>query len=311
MTYKFSTKLESWIEQKEISRKDLIALLQCEYYDIFDGLDLITLSRWINGKSTPPLYKQLYIAKILGVNFVDILKEVDVLEQKSSNKAMTAVNLLSKALDFSISSFSYFKLPEHVISEVSEIRSDEYQNIFGKFNSNILSLKEFNKFLSTKDLLYTALLLKNDDGLIVGHWSGIANLLPLNDSPHFIKLDKDEVKKSALVMPGYYTSSKHYFELINLAICYYLLKFSSEKDYVYFFIADFPPMLSFCKVVFEAKEVKYYRSSDNKMGMYLMKFNIIKAISNPAVLKDVQKKLQCLFNCDDKCRQCNLNKFLN
>uniref|UniRef100_Q0HUB1 HTH cro/C1-type domain-containing protein n=1 Tax=Shewanella sp. (strain MR-7) TaxID=60481 RepID=Q0HUB1_SHESR len=311
VAYKFSTKLESWIEQRKMSRKDLIALLQCEYYDIFEGLDLITLSRWVNGKSTPPLYKQLYVAKVLGVNIVDIIKEIDVLKQKSSNKAMAAVNLISKALDFSISSFSYVKLPEVIFSEVIELKGKAYNDVFGDFYKNIVSFRDFNQFLSDKDISYFALLLKNEDGLIVGHWSGIANLEAIDDISHLLKIDNDELKKSVLVKPGYYTSSKHYFELICVAICYYLLNYAKEKDYAYFFIVDFQPMLSFCKIVFEAEEVKYYRNSDNKMGVYLMRFNIIKAISNPVVIKDVQARLLCLSNCDGKCKQCNLKSFLN
>ncbi|MGL5668001.1 MAG: XRE family transcriptional regulator, partial [Shewanella sp.] len=173
-------------------------------------------------------------------------------------------------------------------------------------NNNIISLRGLTQYLLDKDVSYSALLLKNDGGQIVGHWSGIANLEAIHNSSKFFKVNSDELKKSVLVMPGHYTSSKHYFELICVAICYYLLNYVREKDYAYFFIVDFQPLVSFCKIVFEAEEVKYCRGYDNKMGGYLMKINIIKAVSNPVIIKDVQARLFCLSNCDGKCKQCNL-----
>lgn len=313
LAYSFATELALWIERQNISRKELIALLQCSYYEEFDGLDLITLSRWLTGKSIPPLYKQLYIAKCLDIDFIGIIESIDASKQKCSKKSLAAVNFLTKALDFSISIFSYQKLPEQVIAEIKDLSFDEYFDVLGNFYNNISSLKTFNDklFKISRDLIYTAIFLKNDNDVIVGHWSGIIDMDFINDSSFGLKIPEEEISKSLLIMPGYYVSSKHYFELLNLAICYYLLKYSNKKEYAYFFIVDFQPMVSFCKIVFDAEEVKYYRDS-NKMGVYLLKFNIIKAISNPIILKDVQERLKCLFNSDNQCHlcnRCNLAKF--
>ncbi|MGL1194484.1 hypothetical protein ACSTLL_22020 [Vibrio parahaemolyticus] len=52
----------------KISRTELIKKLQVKHY-LFNGLDEITLSRWINGRTVPSVEKQLIIAK--DMNLVD------------------------------------------------------------------------------------------------------------------------------------------------------------------------------------------------------------------------------------------------
>ncbi len=65
MSLRFHEQLAKWLDEKEITRKDFIALLQSHYHAEFSGLDSVTLSRWIKGHSTPSVDKQLYIAKCL------------------------------------------------------------------------------------------------------------------------------------------------------------------------------------------------------------------------------------------------------
>ena len=106
-------------------------------------------------------------------------------------------------------------------------------------------------------------------------------------------------------------NSTHFFELVIQAICYYLLSLYKTKDYVYIFIAGYP-ILEFAKKVFNAKEVKYYPPTDSsqKVGLYLVKFDIIRSISNPILIPKIKKKLQCLQECDFKdCNLCNLRQF--
>ncbi len=69
MSYSINRKLSEWIEDKKITRKELISILQNINYEEFCGLDSITLSRWLNGRTTPPLYKQLY-SQILKYGYI-------------------------------------------------------------------------------------------------------------------------------------------------------------------------------------------------------------------------------------------------
>ncbi len=313
MTLEFKDSLSLWIETKGVSRKELIALLQNKYYEEFKGLDAITLSRWLNGKSTPPLYKQFYIAKCLDVNLKEHISSLDLSKIKYPTKYDAILYNLTKALDFSISVLSYRYVPKYVKSEISRDTYNEHLERFGEFYGNVSPLKNFKRALyeMKSSIDYKSIVLKNEDGEIIGHWSGIIDIEKLNGIPSFITIPQNEVDRSCLVSLGYYVNSEHYFELIVQAICLYLMAYSKTKDFVYFYIVDCRPLVEFCKFIFNAEEMKYYPPLDDKdkMGVYLLKFNIIKSIANPTLLTKVQKKLNCLATCDPKsCQLCNLKE---
>ncbi|HAS8506306.1 TPA: XRE family transcriptional regulator [Vibrio vulnificus] len=313
MTLEFKDSLSLWIENKGASRKELIALLQNKYFEEFKGLDAITLSRWVNGKSTPPLCKQFYIAKCLDVNLKEHISSLDLSKIKYPTKYDAILYNLTKALDFSISVLSYRYVPKYVKSEISRDTYNEHLERFGEFYGNVSPLKNFKRALyeMKSSIDYKSIVLKNEDDEIIGHWSGIVDIEKLNGIPSFITIPPNEVDRSCLVSLGYYVNSEHYFELIVQAICLYLIAYSKTKDFVYFYIVDCRPLVEFCKFIFNAEEMKYYPPLDDKdkMGVYLLKFNIIKSIANPTLLTKVQKKLNCLATCDPKnCKLCNLKE---
>ncbi|GAB1120326.1 MAG: hypothetical protein WAqBPW_31220 [Shewanella algae] len=313
MTQGFKDSFPLWIESKGISRKELIALLQNKYYEEFKGLDAITLSRWLNGKSTPPLYKQFYIAKCLDICLKEYISSLDLSEIKYPVRYDSILYKLTKVLDFSLSVLSYRYVPKYVKSEISSDTYNEHIERFGEFYGNVSPLRNFKRALyEMKDSVnYKSIVLKNEDDEVIGHWSGVVDIDRLNGIPSFITIPRNEVDRSCLVSLGYYVNSEHYFELIVQAICLYLMVYSKTKDFVYFYIVDCRPMVEFCRFIFHAKEMKYYPPLDekDKMGVYLFKFNIIKSIANPTLLKKVQAKLNCLAKCDSQdCKLCNLKE---
>lgn len=312
MTYCFKDELSRWVDARDISRKDLIALLQNNYYEEFKGLDSITLSRWFTGKSIPPIYKQFYIAKCLEMDLIDVVLRMDLSKVRYSNKHDLVISTLVRALDFSISNLSYRKVSGLPKSEIKSLTINEYSDMFKEFNHNISPLKRFYQDLQEKasEVKYQCVLIKNDQDATVGHWYGIVNIEGINGLPSFISIPQEEAERSCLIGVGYFTSSTHYFELIVQALCYYLIRYSSKKDYAYFFVVDFQPLVAFSKLVFNAEEVKYYPPKEKgSMGVYLLRHNIIKSISNPVLLKKVKEKLECLANCAPECNLCNLRDF--
>ncbi|QYJ86030.1 XRE family transcriptional regulator [Shewanella mesophila] len=313
MALEFKDSLSLWIETKGISRKELIALLQNKYYEEFKGLDAITLSRWLNGKSTPPLYKQFYIAKCLGICLKEHIRSLDLSKIKYPTKYDATLYNLTKALDFSLSVLSYRYVPKYVKSEISRDSYQEHVERFGEFYGNVSPLKNFKSALyeMKSSIDYNSIVLKNENDEILGHWSGIVDIEKLNDIPSFINIPQNEVDRSCLVSLGYYVNSEHYFELIVQAICLYLMDYCKVKDFIYFFNIDCRPIIEFCKFIFNAEEMKYYPPLDDKdkMGVYLLKFNIIKSIANPILLNKIQNKLNCLEMCDpNECKKCNLKE---
>ncbi|CAH1524374.1 conserved hypothetical protein [Vibrio jasicida] len=313
MSYNFERELASWLEEREISRKELIAILQQSYYDDFKGLDSITLSRWLTGKVVPPLYKQFLIAKSLEQDLADIIVTIDESEQKSPSRYSAVLTNLIKAFDFSLTALSYNRMPDKVTSEIKSHTYYEHIELFHDFYDNVSALRGFidELYALKNEVKYKGILLKNSQGDIVGHWAGILNLEKLDNLPSFIPIPENELKRSCLVKLGHAMNSEHFFELVVQAICYYLLRQCKSKDYVYIFIAGYP-ILEFSKKVFNAEEIKYYPPVDNnqRMGLYLVKFDIIRSISNPVLIPKIKKKLRCLELCNFvECNRCNLKDF--
>lgn len=313
MNYRFQNELAYWLEKKLVSRKELIALLQQAHYEEFKGLDVITLSRWLNGKVIPPLYKQFYIARCLDADLVEMILHLDEDEHKKPARHSSVLASLIKAFDFSLTALSYFKVPESIRCEIRAQTYYEHLEVFKDFYSNVSAIEGFieDLYAMKTDIKYKCILLKNKQDDIVGHWAGILNLEKLNNLPSFISIPENELKRSCLVKLGHAMNSTHFFELVTQAICYYLLSLYKTKDYVYIFIAGYP-ILEFAKKVFNAKEVKYYPPTDSsqKVGLYLVKFDIIRSISNPILIPKIKKKLQCLQECDyNACNLCNLRQF--
>ncbi len=311
MVTKFKEKLSKWMESEGMSRKDLIAKLQVKYYDEFKGLDTITLCRWLNGMTIPPIYKQIYIAKCLNADILEYIRELDLSLINLSRKNDVIICLMEKAINFSLSTLSYIKIGKNIQFELIEQSFQEHYNAFGSFYENIPPIAEFTKSLYGKAeiIKYTSILIKNDDGQMIGHWTGIQDIEILNGIPGFICIPKDEISRSSLVGQGNYINSAHYFELIVQVICFFLVKLFHRKDFLYMFLYDFKPVIDYCKIVLNAESVKYYApDKKSKMGVYLFKFNIIKSISNPSLLLKVQDKLKCLAKCNPKLcnNKCNL-----
>ncbi|WP_039987506.1 hypothetical protein [Vibrio owensii] len=313
MNYNFEQELASWLVQQKVSRKELIARLQQSYYDDFKGLDSITLSRWLSGRVTPPLYKQFLIAKCLEQNLSDIIVTIDENTQKSPFRYSTVLNSVIKAFDFSFTALSYSRVPDKVISEIKSHTYHEHILTFHDFYTNLSALNGFidELYALKSEVKYKGILLENSQGEIIGHWVGILNLDRLVDLPSFIPIPENEIKRSCLVKLGYAMNSVHFFELIVQASCYYLLTQCKHKDYVYMFVAGYP-VLELVTKVFDAKEIKYYPPLNRyqKIGIYLVKINIIKAISNPILIPKIKEKLECLQSCDlVDCNLCNLKSF--
>ncbi len=312
MTANFKNKLLRHIESKNVTRKELIALLQTQYYDSFKGLDSITLSRWSTGKSTPPLYKQLLVAKCLNINLMDFILGLELSELKIPHKHKAIKRALFKMLDFSLSNFTYINISGGVKSKIKSIDIDEYNKKFKGFYNNISPLSKFNDDIirNFSKIEYKSIVIKNKNKLVVSHLNVIVDLDSLNGLPSFITIPKEELKQSCLTTVGYFTSSSNYLEIITTALSYYIISHASNKEYIYTFVGDVKPLLNFSTLVLNAEVVKYYPPKERgTMGVYLLKNNLIKLISNPALIKRVKEKLECLSNCNPDCNLCNLRDF--
>ena len=310
--YIFKDELVKWIEKKGVTRKELIALLQHANYEEFKGLDAITVSRWINGKTTPQLYKQLYIAKYLDADLLDIICRVSASSLKLTEKMIFTAQLITKNLDFSSLSISYKKQPNKTFCKIKKESFSEHYHNYSEFHSNIGALEFFFEELYNlkNKVSYKSITLENSSGDLIGHYSGITNITPLHNLSIFKNMKNAELDKSVLINVGFFSSYKHYLELLDHAICYYLFSLIKKVENLYLFVAG-SAIYEITKNLLGMEMIDYFppNNSESKIGVYLFKIDILKAICNPLLFPSAQKKLKCALECKS-CNLCNLKDFL-
>jgi transcriptional regulator with XRE-family HTH domain len=310
--YEFKTELLKWLKEKDVSRRQLISSLQLYDYVAFYGLDHVTLSRWLSGKTVPSIEKQLKIALCMKVNIVDVISRVTV--KSVTNNLLSATDAMCSYLDSSINVLSYNSI-ENVRCEISSLSYHSYMCLFRDFYQNLSALESLRIALTKlrDEVRYNTILLKNPSHFIVGHWIVIENMSKLNTVDPFSTFSNRELSEGVLLMLGYYINSKHLIDLFVNALCYYIFVLSSKgKKHAYIQIIG-STMLQFAKKVFNAELVKFYspRTKDD-IGVYLVKVDIVKSVINPTILPLVRARLECLSTCKKaQCNKCNLIDFVS
>lgn len=310
MAVQFKDYLTQWLGIVNYSHKELVASLQSKHYSSFSGLDAVTISRWKNGKTTPPLYKQFLIAQSLNIDIVDFLLSIDSNISTPTLREKKVTHQLKNALNHSLSSLSYKSISKTIRAEIKDHSFKVHSALLGKFYQNISALHPFTAALygMGNSINYKDITLRNKDHTVIGHWSCIVDIQSINGISSFVSLRSTEAQRSVLISPGYYANADHHFEIILQTLCLYLLSYNKEKDYAYIFVVEYQPLLEFYRVVFNAEEIKYYPPLEkkDKMGVYLFKVHIMEAIANPIILPKIQKKLSCVLNCKERqCYECN------
>lgn len=309
----FSEVLTLWLERHDLTRNEAIAKLQLADYETFEGLDNITISRWINGKSTPPLYKQLLICKCLNESIVEFIKGIDVNSVKFSRKKSKAISMFIRLIDYINPKSVYIKGSLSPRITVDVFNFQQHTDMFGNFYRNIHPLQTFTKQLYSlgDDISYPCIRIINDDGDMLGHWGSVEPLEKVQQLSSFVSLTEKEINEGILAHVASFQDSKHFFYLISIAVCYYLLgdRFKGKRT-VYLFLFGYS-IYELTKLVFDAEDIKCYPPIEktSRLSVNLVKVDILKVIANPVVISLVQERLKCLDNCSGSCNLCNVHYY--
>lgn len=314
MNKPFKTILTEWMFTKSITRNELIAHLQLNNYEDFKGLDAITLSRWLTGKTVPSAHKQLLICKSIEADLVDFVKKINAKNVKCPSRKTKLMSEFIKLLDYINPTLSYKKANSTTKIHVDIFNYNQHQETLGDFYKNIRPINKFTAELYElgNEISYPTIQLLNEHDEMIGHWVAIEPLEKVHNLPSFPLLQPKELDEGYLLNVSFYHDSKHFFYLISLALCYYLLapKFKNKRI-AYIFISGYS-VYEVTKLVFDAEDVKYYPPQDknSRLGIHLVKMDILKIIANPIVLPLIQKRLTCLEQCKHDCQLCNLKNYL-
>ncbi len=313
MRKQFQHLLAEWLDINNLSRSDFIAKLQLYDFENFKGLDSITLSRWLNGKTTPPTYKQISIAQCLHIDIVELIKHIDKKDIKSSNKKSKIVSEFIRMVDLLNPRMSYRKADKNTRVKIEYFTYQQHIDMLGDFYHNLLPLKSFTNGLYKlgNDILYPTLRILNEADDIIGHWVGVEPFEEVVNLPSFPNLTKEEIDVGYLLMVGFHQNSKDYFDLLSYTMCAYLLSPRVKKTRTVYIFINGHSLYEVSRLAFDAEDVKFYPSSDKdiRLGIHLIKVDILKVIANPILFPLIQKHLKCLENCTIDCKKCNLKSY--
>ncbi len=313
MSKQFQHLLTEWLDTNNLKRNDFIAKLQIYDFESFKGLDSITLSRWLNGKTTPPTYKQILIAQCLNIDIVDLVKKLDKKNIKSSNKKSKIISEFIRVVDLFNPRMSYRKADKNTRIEIDYFTYEQHMDMLGDFYHNLLPLKSFTGGLYKlgNDMLYPTLRILNEADDIIGHWVGVEPFDKVVNLPSFPTLTKEEIDTGYLLMVGFHQNSKDYFDLISYTMCAYLLSPRSKSTRTVYIFINGHSLYEVSRLAFDAEDVKYYPSEDKdfRLGIHLIKVDILKVIANPILFPLIQERLKCLDSCTSDCTKCNLKSY--
>ncbi len=310
MNSSFGETLALWLEKNNLTRNEVIAKLQLADYVTFKGLDNTTISRWINGKSTPPLYKQMLICWHLNENILEFIKRINVDSVKFSTKKSKALSEFIRLLDYVNPKNVYVKGSIYPRITVDILNFQQHTEVFGNFYRNIRPLQTFTKQLYNLGdaVSYPSIRIMNDEGDMLGHWTSIEPLEKVQQLSSFVSLTEKEKNEGILLHVASFQDSKHFFYLIGLAIFFYLLssRFKGKKT-AYLFVFGYS-IYELIRLVFNAEDVKYYPPTErtSRLSVYLVKVNVIKVLANPIIASLIQERLKCLDTCHGDCNLCNI-----
>lgn len=291
---KFSSKLNELCINQKLSNKKAVIVLQNKNYNEFGKLDTVTFSRWKTGTTRPSLYKQLYVLKYLGCSIERALLEDRLSFLPACKKKERIFDNFVRNVDFSMAALSYHhyvsdhQLEEHIFC------TEEYENYFGEFYNNINSLKLLKDeiYTKSKNINYNVFVVKNKLGFMLGHLSSYRNLrLIVKNHTKLLNITSDEVKGSVLVDLFYYKNSKIFFEILTYSLAKYLENCINKIEFAYVFIPSLKPVVRLSELVFDAELVRSFPSTNHTLGVHLMKFDLMKVIASPIVIKNLRSFL--------------------
>ncbi|NVH48432.1 hypothetical protein [Photobacterium damselae] len=275
------------IIKSQLSRKDCIAKLNI-YHSEFKNLDSVTLSRWLNGRTVPSLYKQILLCNFFEYNLMDFIKNkhFQVLNEgkKTSEIYLNEMNNIQS----SIANISYVYSRDSIPTyQLNIYTKDEYRKRFLLFYLNFDLYKQlFNMIdnLSVDPITLTFEEIK--DNSISSH--GSISYIEKKNKIYFcdffdIKLN--ETEDFWLSNIGYRTSNEAF--LISFSAMIYFL-YHQKKEFYLSLIRSERSFHSLSEIGYEQIGKTIF---DHGEKIYLAKCNILRVLSNSYAINQISEIL--------------------
>lgn len=284
----------------KVSRSECIAKLNL-YHKEFENLDTVTLSRWITGKTTPSLYKQLLICHYFNKNLFEFIKCKQFTSNNYGKNLNDKFSKLMHNIENSTFTLNYNCTKAHASSySVEELEKNQYRKDFLNFYHHFdLYIKAHNFIDKDKIQLQSIVCKRIKNYQIVSHDS----MTLIDKSKHaFIEniFDIDlyciDMRKDFwFVNIGFHNSMESYKTSFILLI--YFMYMNKKMDFLSLIVGD--------ESLLNLNDIGYQQVSnvfhDNGKKVYLTKCNIMRILSHPYIIHEVsyflnKYKIGAFFN---------------
>ncbi|AWG86222.1 hypothetical protein [Vibrio parahaemolyticus] len=280
----FSEYFSKLVDYKQLTRKDVLRLFHLSGYDDISHVDSITLSRWLNGKTTPNLYKQLIIVSCLSGSVLDFIINLNIDELKGNQHDENFYSSYIRKVDYAHNSINYIERSQERRTKVESLSSKEILKKFEFFHRNFSCYRSISDNLELSLAEEGTLISCFESDQIVGH---IAYF-----ECSKLKTRNVELSNVLFFTPIYYADSVVLREIMvefftrNLnqvvdSFCYAVgfTRSGKKLDFHHYFggaeiLEFFPP---------DEKD----KISNTDKGLFLVKVDLLKYLSKKVILKEV------------------------
>lgn len=273
----FSKYLRSKLSEGGVNSKSIIARLQL-FSNVFEKLDSVTLSRWVNNHTVPSLEKQLLVFQCFETKLYPYLQYASL-----PSISRTSTKVYESVFD-SLESSYHSILTCHSASTATGTATEkvswpELRNIVPGFYESTSSYQHLINETENKWKNDITLCSFRSGNKVISHLSMSKNIHQLK---YIFKgnLDIDFNKESLFFNIGYYACRNHYNVLIGIFLNYICDKHERVKDF-YVIVRG----VKFLELIedFGGRLLSANKESKVVGNVYLIRLNITEILSNPFI----------------------------
>lgn len=273
----FSKYLRSKLSDGRSNSKSLVAKLQL-FSPVFEKLDPVTLSRWLNDHTLPSLEKQLLAFQCFESKFYPYLEYVS---SPSVSRSLTKVyeSVFDKLETSYHSILTYKDFDLSISPTIEQTNWPQIQNSVPNFYESMFSYKrlfsEMGKY-NGSNMIFCSI---RSESQVVSHLSLSTDIEVLSTIFSGV-VDINFKRNSVFFNIGYYACRKHYNILVGVLLNYMCDKHESiDEFYVIARGADF-----LCLVEsFGGKLISANRENGMIGNVYLLRLNLMEVVTNPFI----------------------------
>ncbi|WP_282248778.1 hypothetical protein [Vibrio campbellii] len=284
----FNKYISKIIDDKQLKRKDVLRIFHMSGYDDISHVDSITLSRWLNGKTTPNLYKQLIIVSCLSGSVLDFIKNLNIDELKGNQYDENFYSWYVRKVDYAHNSINYIERSQERRTKIESLSSKEILKKFEFFHRNFSTYRSISDNLELSLAEEGTLISCFESDQIVGH---IAYF-----ECSKLKTRKVELSNVLFFTPIYYADSVVLREIMVEFFTHYLNQAVESFCYAVGFTQN-GERLDFHHYFGEAESLDFFRPeeedkiSNADKGLFLVKVDLLKYLSKKVILKSVLENI--------------------